>query len=541
MRPGLLSRLLPGLLLLSFPLVSAEVDFSWTVLQSDQGPVLHDHGIHGQGEIIATADTGVDADSCFFAEEDGTLPPVNVGSPEGGLHWENVDRTRRKIIAYDFLFSCAEYPGAAGCDDPESPAAWDNLGHGTRVAGLAAGDRGRPLIHESGDGVAPAAQLIVQDVGFVATSPCQAPGFGCPATDVTRILEQARKQGATIHSHQWGDRMSSYSDLARQIDAFVVEHPEAVVVFNAGNAGQAGASSVSSPGVAKNAIQVGGTRNGSYDDTVIAPYSGRGPSRDGRIKPDLVAPAFVPAAAGDGNVESGNCNLFTAVAGTSWSAPLVAGAAALARHYFRDGFYPSGAANPADRMEPSAALIKATLIASARAVPRIATTSGDQLAEAVPSYEQGFGFPVLDRALHFAGESRKLRVLDRGTAGGLSTGEIVEFRLTVDSGEPLEVALVWTDPAVAKASGSPALVNDLDLELAGPEGTVHFGNAALNGGVPDRVNNVEKVVVAAPAEGEWVVRIRASEVVEGIQGFALVAAGAIEVPNQPSRRRAVRR
>lgn len=536
MRPGPFL----GLLLLSAVPAFSVSDPSWMVLQSDEGAVLHDHGIHGAGEVIAVVDTGVDVDSCFFSEADGSLPPVNAGSPSAGLEWAHVDASRRKIIAYDFLFSCEEYPGATGCDDPDSVQAWDNLGHGTKVAGLAAGDRGRALIHETGDGLAPAAKLIVQDVGYVPSSPCAFPGFGCPATNVTRILEQAWRQGATIHSHQWGDRMASYSELARQIDRFVAEHPDTVVVFNAGNAGQAGAGSVSSPGVAKNAIQVGGTRNGAYDDSVVAPYSGRGPSADGRIKPDLVAPAWVPGAAGDGNVETGNCNLVEPVAGTSWAAPLVSGAAALVRQYFRDGFYPSGEAKASDRLEPSAALVKATLIASARAVPRIATSSGERNAAPVPSYEQGFGFPVLDRALHFTGEIRKLRVIDRPGEQGLATGEIIEMRLTLRAGEPLEVALAWTDP-VAVGAGGTALVNDLDLEVVDPHSIAHFGNAGLNGPAPDRVNNVEKVVIESPVAGEWIVRVRASEVGAGRQGFAVVAAGAFDSAVRPARRRAVRR
>ena len=77
---------------------------------------LTDHGLHGEGQIIAVLDTGVDYDNCFFAEPDGSRPPVNLGSPTGGLEWQNVDLNRRKIVAYDFLWSCAQYPGATGCE-----------------------------------------------------------------------------------------------------------------------------------------------------------------------------------------------------------------------------------------------------------------------------------------------------------------------------------------------------------------------------------------------------------------------------------------
>src|SRR5438034_2400770 len=37
---------------------------------------IFDHGIHGEGQIVAFLDTGVDYDSCFFVEADGSRPPI---------------------------------------------------------------------------------------------------------------------------------------------------------------------------------------------------------------------------------------------------------------------------------------------------------------------------------------------------------------------------------------------------------------------------------------------------------------------------------
>ena len=47
---------------------------------SGDTPVF-DHGIYGQRQIIAVLDTGLDWDSCYFAEPDGSRPPINTGSP----------------------------------------------------------------------------------------------------------------------------------------------------------------------------------------------------------------------------------------------------------------------------------------------------------------------------------------------------------------------------------------------------------------------------------------------------------------------------
>src|ERR1043166_9438299 len=111
-------------------------EISYRSLQSGSqygGTPLYDHGIHGEGQILAVLDTGVAYTSCYFAEADGALPSINTGSPTGGLAWTNVDPNRRKIIAYDFVYSCDQYPGAANCDNPATGLdAFDNQGHGDR-------------------------------------------------------------------------------------------------------------------------------------------------------------------------------------------------------------------------------------------------------------------------------------------------------------------------------------------------------------------------------------------------------------------------
>ncbi|MFN2443077.1 MAG: S8 family serine peptidase [Thermoanaerobaculia bacterium] len=500
------------------------------VLQSgspEGAMALHERGVNGAGEIVAIADTGVDVDHCAFAEADKSLPPVNVRRADGTLQHDNIDLSRRKIVAYNFLSN----------DDPADPRDWDNLGHGTFIAGVVAGDTFPFGTSGNGEGIAPAAKLIIQDFGFVQ-APCSLPGLGCPPTDIRPVLEQARLQGATVISHQWGDQMGRYATMARQVDDWIDQHPEMVVVFIAGNAGAHGPSSVASPGLAKNAIQVGGTRAIDFDDSKIWEASGRGPALDGRLKPDLVAPSTLVAAISDGTVTSDNCTGDLG-AGTSYAGPLVAGAASLVRQYYRDGFYPTGAPLEANRLTPSAALVKATLIASARQVPFVNTASGPAPALPVPSVEQGFGLPALDDALHFAGDGRPVFVLDRPAASGLRMGETAEIAIA-PSGGRLVVSLVWTDPPTPAGAPQP-LVHDLDLELIAPDGLVHQGNASLTGGSPDRLNNVEVVAIENPAEGTWRLRVRGERVGSGgRQAFAIVAAGATSKEPEP-RRRLVRR
>jgi hypothetical protein len=525
-------KLFAILLIAALPLAANEI--SYRSLQSgwlSNATPLYDHGLHGEGQIIAILDTGLDVDSCWFAEPDGSRPPIN-----------SVDLTRRKVVAYDFLY-----------DDPNAPNAYDNQGHGTHAAGAAAGDQLTPLVHDYADALATGAKLIVQDAGFTGGDACsQRPGIGCPV-NLTPILDQAYRQGARIHSNSWGDRQGvaignpptgNYSASARDVDAFVFAHPDFLVVFNTGNLGTLGTpppSSLSAPGCAKNTLQVGGTRNTSFDsDDTLDSFSLAGPTRDGRIKPDLVGPAYVTAA--DAKVITGGTCGATAQPGTSWAAPTIAGAAALVRQYFTFGYYPTGIATPSNAFAPSAALLKATLIAAARRVP----WRGDGSPSApVPSPEQGFGFPVLGDALYFPGNHARLRIADVPLGSGLAEGSSATLTLEVKSGTPLKVVLVWTDPAGVPRGASdptPELVNDLDLRVADPSGAVTFGNDSLHPGQPDRRNNVEVVALPAPTAGTYSITVTANHLGSGArQGYALVVTGDAGEPSpRAARTRAVR-
>lgn len=88
--------------------------------------------------------------------------------------------------------------------------------------------------------------------------------------------------------------------------------------FAAGNSGMMGCGSVSSPGDYPESLAVGATTS----EDVIATFSGRGPTRDGRIKPDITAPGHQIISAVPGNG-------YTSYSGTSMAAPHVAALAAL--------------------------------------------------------------------------------------------------------------------------------------------------------------------------------------------------------------------
>src|SRR4051812_14314147 len=92
-------RKLFAVLLVAFTVSANEVSYRSLQSGSAFGPTpLYDHGIHGEGQLIAILDTGLNLQSCYFAEADGSLPPINR------FRGTTVDLSRRKVVAYDFLW-----------------------------------------------------------------------------------------------------------------------------------------------------------------------------------------------------------------------------------------------------------------------------------------------------------------------------------------------------------------------------------------------------------------------------------------------------
>ncbi len=257
----------------------------------------------------------------------------------------------------------------------------------------------------------------------------------------------------------------------------------------------------------------------------MAAFSSRGPTDDGRIKPDVVAPgtnivstrsldpAFDPETLSWGVYEANDKYVYNG--GTSMATPLAAGAAALVREFYQR----AGVANP------SGALVKATLIHHARDLaPGQYGSGATQELHARPNIAEGWG--RIDLGDLFP-TPPTLRWTDDHVAG-IQTGQDVVYtaadhRLTVtDRATPLRVTLVWTDYAAA-AAAARQLVNDLDVDVISPSGVVY--PMAL-----DRRNNVEMVEVAQPELGPWRVVVHGYNVPQGPQPYALVVSGGLGAP-----------
>jgi Subtilase family/PKD domain len=483
-------------------------------LDGGQTTPIFDHGIHGEGQIVGYIDTGIDPDSCYFRDPARGLPPLNAC---GGTA---VDPAQRKVIGVDILWQNE-------CDGGVAANEWDTQGHGSHVAGTISGDNvANPITHDPGDGIAPAAKLVVQDGGFRVDNCGDLPGIGCPVVDLKPIFEQAYIQGARIHTNSWGDNENSavqnnYSAASQDVDEFMFTHPDFLILFAAGNSGPR-AGSVGSPSTAKNGISVGATLRGTQANS-MAGFSSCGPTSDGRFKPDLTMPGSrIISARNDGNVNTNNCTTVQ-MSGTSMASPGAAGLAALVRQYYSDGYFPTGSPQAEDRFTPSAALIKATMLNSTR------TMTGTGVG-GVPDGCQGWGRALLDDTLFFSEQPRRLIAGDDDGFPQGAAGQIKTFTVEVGAGQALRATLVWTDfPSTPAASVS--LNNDLDLEVSGPSGTF-LGNVftaaqSTTGGTADRRNNVEQVILAAPEPGTYTITVRAFNVPSSAQTFALVVSGGV--------------
>jgi subtilisin family serine protease len=470
------------------------------------------NGIHGEGQVVAVLDTGIDPDMCYFRTTGLGLPPTNACN--GGT---TIDPAQRKILGVNFLWS-------NDCNGGIASNEWDSHDHGTHVAGTIAGDNfATPIGHDAGDGMAPAAKLVIQDGGLTTDNCADLPGIGCPVVDLNPIFQQTYDQGARIHSNSWGDNendptQNDYSAGSQDVDEFMWNHPDFLIFFAAGNSGP-GTASVGSPSTAKSAVSVGATLR-STSSTGMASFSSCGPTDDGRRKPEITVPgSSIVSADNDLNVGSNNCST-RSMSGTSMATPGAAGLTALIRQYYVDGYYPSGNAVVANAMTPSAALMRATLVNSGQ------NMSG---ATVMPSNCQGWGRVTLDEALYFPGDARTLWVDDDTTGLAEAAGER-RFEFVVSAGQPLKMTLAWTDYPSTPAA-LPHLVNDLDLivEQAGTTylGNVWSGGQSVAGGSADRLNTLEQVLITAPVSGPLTVTVRAHNIPSGPQPFALVVTGAV--------------
>mmetsp|Transcript_26443 Transcript_26443/g.105828 ORF Transcript_26443/g.105828 Transcript_26443/m.105828 type:complete len:792 (-) Transcript_26443:188-2563(-) len=270
----------------------------------------------------------------------------------------------------------------------------------------------------------------------------------------------------------------------------------------------------------------------SYPD--VAEFSGRGPTGDNRIKPDVVAPGgsftgtSIYSAASSSSAATKSCSIRPEI-GTSMACPVVAGLMSLLTEYFRKGYYPTGVAGENAPMVPMGAALKALVVASAQylAGSEANARTAPDATLVFPNYDQGHGFVVTDSifddttSLFVDGDYDAMPIV-AATDDRHSYTFVIEP--TASPTDELRVVLCWHDPAALPFATGRLLINDLDLVVEGPNGTVvypNFGHAA-----GDHLNTVERVIATGLVPGGvYTATVSVSTLVVGPQPFALVATG----------------
>lgn len=450
----------------------------------------------GAGQTVAVYDSGFDLgvlDNChaaFTAEKIKKLMPV-ARALDAGL------------------------TDAQRVDDPN--------GHGTHVCGTIVG---REILTSQGSigGVAQDAELVVSSL-TATNGAIQVP------SDLSDLYSVAyHEYGARVFSNSWGDgllsgkKQKAYGGSAKSIDNFVRNHPDALVVFSAGNNNVdlpvLDAPTIGSQAAAKNCLTVGASGSTRHspgtvldktqylDPSEIVKDCSRGPTYEKRYKPDVVAPGFSVFSAHSRHSKARNFSgqeatspeypeaKWKARTGTSHSTPLVSGCAALLREVL-------GSQNQPD---PPAALLKAVLINGATQLPKV-----DRSAQGFGRIDMSASVLMLQVPPLEAGKMASSTITQpAGTLIGrpMVQDEVFKFVLSpalATADAKLKVTLVYNDLPGAQ------IQNNLNLAVLNTV-TDEIKHGGESEDEIDKQNNVEQVVWTPMPRVPLTIRVTAQKI-----------------------------
>ena len=397
--------------------------------------------------------------------------------------------------------------------------------HGTATSGIVAGSGAG---NASATGAAPSALLIVADYSGMV---------GSRYNHTSELQNPSLIYKAVLQSNSWGSpRTTSYTSVSQDMDLILFDFPRITICQSQSNAG----NQDSRPQAwAKNIIAVGGIRHYNTATTSDDAWNGGasiGPAADGRIKPDLASfydSIWCTDRPGGAGYSSGDYT--TSFGGTSGATPIVAGHIVLLYDMWADGVF--GNATPGATVfdnRPQNTTMKALVINTATQW-NFSGTSSD-----LTRTHQGWGHPDLQNAWDLR---NSMYIVDETDV--LTNLSSTVHTLNVSAGTPaLKATLVYRDNP-GTTSSTQHRINDLDLKVTSPSGTVYYGNNGLlaglwstPGGSPNTKDTVENVFIQNPQAGTWQVEVIASELnqdthVETPQldaDYALVVTGVTAAP-----------
>lgn len=245
-----------------------------------------------------SVDGNADASATTYSKDDVVIAIIDTG-----IDPNHRDLNNGKIIGWrDFING--------------RTAPYDDNGHGTHVASIAAGEgEANPTYR----GVAPGAALVgVKVLGSGGSGATSGVVSGVNWVVSNRVALGIEVMNLSLGS---GGCSSGTNTLSLAVNNAVSNGIVAVV--SAGNSGPQ-TCTIGSPAAAANAITVGSMADVGERGFYLRYSSSRGPTLDGRNKPDIGAPGVSITAAARGTTGS-----YTTKSGTSMASPFVAGVAAL--------------------------------------------------------------------------------------------------------------------------------------------------------------------------------------------------------------------
>jgi hypothetical protein len=319
-----------------------------------------------------------------------------------------------------------------------------------------------------------------------------------------------------------------YTYSSSSFDTALWDYPYYTHFYAASNDGGSYATLGTDNPIAKNVITIGSVSDTVRDDSGnytsggnISGFSSRGPTYDGRIKPDLTAngDGVTSCGTGDGSTSTASKS------GTSMATPNASGSTTLLIDYISEKL-------PGHYFRSST--LKALLI-------NTATDRGNT----GPDYNYGWGIINIKAAADIVkryAENPATRVVLEDT---LSSSQTWTQTYTSDGTTPVRVTLAWIDPAGTGQTSSttdrtPRLVNNLNLRViqggttympyvmpfvTGGHNTSDYGTAATTG--DNTTDNVEQVTIAAPPAGTYTVQVTHSGSLQSgdAQPFSLAVTG----------------
>ncbi len=424
-----------------------------------------------------------------------------------------LDGTGVSVLVYDagaVLTTHADFGGRAFLGDTVALS-----DHSTHVAGTIGGDGTASAGAYAG--MAPGVEIW--SYGFETGGPLEAGFLYTDPGDIESDYDEAiNVHGADIANNSIGTNTApngfpcewtgDYGVTSTVIDSIVAGSLGAPfrIVWANGNERQTSRcgstyATTAPPACAKNHITVGALN--SNNDSVTS-FTSWGPVDDGRIKPDISAPGC--QSNDDGGVTSCSSSGGYAVkCGTSMASPTVTGLGALLLEDFRQQ-YPG---EPDFRNSTLKALL--------------AHTATD-IVNPGPDYQTGYG------------SVRVVDAIEQLRAGNfleatVDQGETMQLLVVAGPSDPqIKVTIAWDDPP-GTPNVSPALVNDLDLEVFSPSLVQYYPwtldplNPAADAirTQADHLNNIEQVVIDNPTAGAYLIDVVGFSVPQGPQTFSIVA------------------